>query len=188
MAKAQAKFTDANYLDGRKAGLSQKEMALQHGVSESMVSKVKKRCEAQVEASTPPIIQAEVMTRQHDALERLGALADQARDLSGLFERALAGDGGARDKLRILAGGYRADILKPYLSLLGELRKLLELDNTIKRTKFDIERVMRFQETVMAVIQEIAPEVAVEIVRRLQALDATVSALDFGLADSSSNT
>lgn len=178
----KARFADQDYLESKKRGMSQKAMALRYGVSESLVSKIKKRCEGQVEKCTPPIIKAEVLSRQHDALERLGVLADQARDLSSLFERALAGDGEARHKLRILAGGFRADILKPYLTLLGELRKLLELDNTIKRTKFDIERVMRFQETVMAVIQEIAPEVAVEIVRRLQTLDATVSALDFGLS------
>ncbi len=159
-------------------------MALHYGCSESWVSKVKKRCEAQVAQSTPPIIRAEVLSRQHDCLERLGQLADQARKLSDTFEAAMAGEQKARDVLRHLAGGGRVDILKPYLSLLGELRKLLELDNTIKRTKFDIERVMQFQAKVVEVIAEVDPAIAGEIVRRLQLLDASVSALDFGLSES----
>ena len=59
--------------------------------------------------------------------------------------------------------------------------KQLEADNTIKRTKFDIERVMRFQETVMQVLQECDPALAQKVVTRLAAMDATVSALDFGI-------
>ena len=176
-------FGEKEYLEGRKEGLSQKAMAERYGCSESWVSKVKKRCEGQITASTPPVIQAEVLSRQHDALERLNALAEQARRLAADFEAALAGDSAARGKLLMLAGGRRGDILKPYISLLGELRKLLELDNTIKRTKFDIERVMRFQEVVLQVIQRIAPEAAMQIVREIKSLDATVSALDFGVVE-----
>lgn len=176
-------FGEKEYLDCRKEGLSQKAMAERYGCSESWVSKVKKRCEGQIAASTPPLIQAEVLSRQHDALERLNALAEQARRLAGDFEAALAGDREARGKLLSLAGGRRGDILKPYISLLGELRKLLELDNTIKRTKFDIERVMRFQEVTIGIIHRIAPDAAMEIIRELQAVDATVSALDFGLGE-----
>jgi len=178
-----AKFTEQDYLGCRKEGLTQKQMALRFTVSEAYVSKVKKRCESAVSNAAPPVIQAEVLSRQHDALAQLAALAEQARDLSSLFQAALDGDWQAKGKLERLAG-RRGEMLKAYLALLGELRKLLELDNTIKRTKFDIERVMRFQETVMQVIQEIAPEIAIDIVRRLQAVDATVSALDFGLSKS----
>lgn len=188
MAGKEESFGDAEYLECRKQGLKQKQMAELYGVSESWVSKVKKRCEAQLVENTPPIIRAEVLSRQHDALEQLSRLADQARDLSDLFVAALAGDQGARDKLRVLAGGGRVDILKPYLSLLGELRKLLELDNTIKRTKFDIERVMQFQAKTVEVIAEVDPTVAAEIVRRLQLVDASVSSLDFGMENSSSST
>lgn len=188
MVEREESFGEAEYLECRRQGLKQKQMAERFGCSESWVSKVKKRCEAQVAQAAPPIIRAEVLSRQHDCLERLGQLADQARGLSDLFEAALAGDQKARDKLRHLAGGGRVDILKPYLSLLGELRKLLELDNTIKKTKFDIERVMEFQRETVRAIAEEEPAVAARIVRRLQLLDASVSALDFGLADSSSIT
>lgn len=175
-----AKFTDADYLDGKKAGLSQKQMAIQHGVCEAYVSKVKKRCEGQVAAATPPVIQAEVLSRQHDALERLSRLADRAHALSEIFQAALDGDWKAKGKLERLAG-RKGGALQSFISLLGELRKLIELDNSIKKTKFDVERTMRFQATVMEVIQDVSPEMAQEVIRRLVALDATVSVLDFGL-------
>jgi len=67
---------------------------------------------------------------------------------------------------------------------LGELRKLVELDNTIKKTKFDIERVMRFQEAIVQALQKASPELARQVIAELQAVDATVSALDFGLSES----
>ena len=175
-----AKFTNEDYLACRKEGLTQKQMALRFAVSEAYVSKVKKRCESAVEKATPPVIQAEVLTRQHDALERLAMLAARAHTLSEVFQAALDGNWEARGKLERLAG-KRGAALQAYISLLGELRKLVELDNTIKKTKFDIERVMRFQETVMAVLQKVSPDLARQVVMELQALDATVSALDFGL-------
>ena len=178
-----AKFTDTDYLECRKQGLSQKQMAIQFGVCEAYVSKVKKRCESQIEASTPPVIRAEVLSRQYDALERLAMLADRAHTLSEIFQAALDGDWKAKGKLERLAG-RRGAALQAYISLLGELRKLVELDNTIKKTKFDIERVMRFQEAVVQALQKASPELARQVIAELQAVDATVSSLDFGLSES----
>jgi len=179
-----AKFTKEDYLAERKEGLSQKQMAERHGVCEAYVSKVKKQCEGQVRDATPPVIQAEVLSRQHDALDKLMQLADQANSLAVIFQGILDNAPGARAKMANFAGrkGFMgADLLKCYIALLGELRKQLEADNTIKRTKFDIERVMRFQETVMQVLQECDPALAQKVVTRLAAMDATVSALDFGI-------
>jgi hypothetical protein len=178
-----AKFTEADYLEGKKAGLSQKQMALQHGVCEAYVSKVKKRCEGQVVAATPPVIQTEVLSRQYDALSKLSLLADKAAALVELCEKALAGDWQAKGRLEQLVG-RKGNGLQAYVAILAEMRKQLELDNTIKRTKFDIERCMRFQEETLTAIQEEAPEMAQRIVRRLTAADATLSALDFGLKSS----
>lgn len=175
-----AKFTEADYFEGKKAGLSQKQMAIEHGVCEAYVSKVKKRCEGSVAAATPPVIQAEVLTRQHDALTKLSLLADKAAALADLCEKALAGDWQAKGRLEQLVG-RKGNGLQAYVAILAEMRKQLELDNTIKRTKFDIERCMRFQDETLRAIQEESPEMAARIVRRLVAADATLSALDFGL-------
>jgi len=181
-----SKFTKADYLAGRKEGLSQKQMAERHGISEAYVSKIKKQCEGQVRDATPPIIQAEVLSRQHDALDKLMQLADQAGALAAIFRDVLDDVPGARGKMARFSGrkGFvGADLLKCYIALLGELRKQLETDNTIKRTKFDIERVMRFQETVMQVLQECDPALAQKVVTRLAAMDATVAAMDFGIGE-----
>ena len=175
-----AKFTDADYLEGKKAGLSQKQMAIEHGVCEAYVSKVKKRCEGSVAAATPPVIQAEVLTRQHDALTKLSLLADKAAALAELCEKALAGDWQAKGRLEQLVG-RKGNGLQAYIAILAEMRKQLELDNTIKRTKFDIERCMQFQAKVMEVLQRAAPDLARQVVEELLALDASQNALDFGL-------
>ncbi|BAH76009.1 hypothetical protein [Solidesulfovibrio magneticus] len=177
---AKAKFTDEDYLACRKEGLNQKQMALRFGISEARVSVVKRRCETALEAASPQFVQVEVLARQHDALERLEKLARQATDLVELFRQSLEGDADARRKLERLAG-RRGELLKAYIALLGENRKMLELDNTIKKTKFDIERVMQFQAKVMEVLQRAAPDLARQVVEELMALDATQNALDYGL-------
>ncbi len=178
-----AKFTDQDYLACLKEGLTQKQMAERFGVSEAWVSRVKRRCESAVEAANPQFVQVEVLERQHDALEKLEKLAKQATDLVELFRLSLEGDADARRKLERLAG-RRGELLKAYISLLGENRKMLELDNTIKKTKFDIEKVLQFQAKVMEVLQRVAPEMARQVVEELMALDATQNALDYGLKTS----
>lgn len=180
---AEPKFTDKDYLACRKEGLNQKQMALRFGVSEARVSNVKRRCEGAVESATPQFVQVEVLERQHDALERLEKLAKQANDLVELFRLALNDDADARRKLERLAG-RRGELLKAYIALLGENRKMVELDNTIKKTKFDIEKVLQFQSKVMEVLQRVAPEMARQVVEELMALDATQNALDYGLKTS----
>lgn len=180
-----AKFTREDYLAGRKEGLSQKEMAARHGCSEAMVSKIKRRCEGEVAAATPPVISGEVLRRQHDSLSRLASLADKVTELIELCELAVNGQGeGAwrvKGKMERLIG-RKGSVAQLLVALLAEHRKQLELDNTIKRTKFDIERVMRFQTVVMEILTEVDPAIAAEVVRRLREQDATVSALDFGLS------
>lgn len=178
-----AKFTDQDYLDCLKEGLNQKQMAGRFAVSEAYVSKVKRRCETALEEAKPQFVQVEVLERQHDALQRLEKLAKQATDLVVLFQMSLEGDADARRKLERLAG-RRGELLKAYIALLGENRKMLELDNTIKKTKFDIERVMQFQAKVMEVLQRAAPDLARQVVEELMALDATQNVLDFGLKSS----
>jgi len=180
-----AKFSREDYLAEVKAGLSQKEMAAKHACSEALVSKVKRRCEGEVAAATPPVIQAEVLTRQHDALTRLSLLAERCASLAELCEQALNGEGEAawraRGKMERLVG-RKGNVGQAYVAILAEMRKQLELDNTIKRTKFDVEVSMQFMREIMGAINEESPELAQRILRRVQAVHATVSALDFGLS------
>ncbi|MEA4857889.1 MAG: hypothetical protein AAGU21_00955 [Solidesulfovibrio sp.] len=178
-----AKFTEQDYLTCRKEGLTQRQMAERFAISEAYVSKVKRRCEGAVEKATPSVIQTEVLSRQYDALSKLSLLADKAAALADLCEKALAGDWEAKGRLQQLVG-RKGNGLQAYVAILAEMRKQLELDNTIKRTKFDIERCMRFQEETLQAIQEESPEMAQRIVRRLMAADATLNALDFGLKTS----
>jgi hypothetical protein len=174
-----AKFTDQDYLEGKKQGLSQKQMALQAGVSEARVSNVKKRCEGLVSQNAPQYIEAEVLERQRDALTRLESLARRANELTELYEAALGGSGEAKSKLVRLAG-YKADLLKSYVAVLGENRKMIELDNTIKKTKFDMEAVLDLQRIMIEEVRAEAPECAQRIVQRFVALNAARSNLDFG--------
>lgn len=184
------KFTDDEYLECVRLGMSQKDMAAKFQCSEAAVSQRKTRLGVAVSRSVATVSAGKVIDHQIRIGEQLLSMNQRCQSILALVDEVLAAPEGsaayeARSKLRRLLG-YKNDqtFMSAILGLQAEVRKQLELDFTIKRELYSLMEIKAFQDTVLALVAKLPPEYQQWFQEELVRHQAVRSSLDFGASGS----
>ncbi len=149
-------------------GRSQKEAAAYFHVTEPAISKRVKALKLNL--------------ARHVGLERAKEVADRGLDVFSQLQRI---NGAIQEELTWAiqearrSGADRKGLQQIIIDLSGEVRQQLRFQLDLLRSLYDLKGMADFQQEVLNVIGEVAPDVRDAIVRRLQEKRAVRSALDF---------
>jgi hypothetical protein len=139
-------------------------------VSQAKKSLAKREAEVMVTENATRAVQTKL-----NAIEQLLTVNESTLDLLADLRGCMDNDPDALKKMDALCERKRIRITDPkklFLSCCGELRKQIELMQSIEKTYFDLQAVQQFQETVLETINEVTPDAKAEIIKRLSKLSA----------------
>lgn len=180
-----ARFTDEELAEQLRQGKSQKECADLYGVSESYVSKRKKRMQAGVSKDLSLFSAPRVIDQHVSYMDQLHGLSKQAREILDMIYTILQAEQFSPEyqvvysKLVRLVGS-KGSFGSLLIGMQAELRKQIEYFTNLQKDLYNLKQIKAFQDVVMEEIRKTDPEVAQRIVKRLVEINAVRSSLDMG--------
>lgn len=168
-----------------KQGKSQKECAIELGVSEATISKHLKKARRALNRNIALFSAGTGLDTHINYLHDLAMLQKQTKDMldmvySLLNEEDTKNYFEARAKLQRLIG-EKGSLQSLMLGLSAELRKQLQFSFDIDRITNDLEKIKKVQQVILETIQKTDLETARKIVAELVRLKIIRSSLDFDI-------
>lgn len=180
-----ARFTDEELAERLRQGKSQKECADLYGVSESYVSKRKKKMQAAVSKDLSLFSATKVIDQHVSYMDQLHGLSKQAREILDMIHTILQVDQSSPEYRAVYSKlirlvGSKGSFGSLLIGMQAELRKQIEYFTNLQKDLYNLKQIKAFQDVVLEEIQKTDQEVAQRIVKRLVEINAVRSSLDMG--------